>query len=74
MTPVPAKVVIVDRLGDQFLITVRVGSEKHKGTFDGLIFGENAPPVVSYRNGWLDLVYYQNPGLKVGKPFRLWTI
>jgi hypothetical protein len=74
MTPIPAKVLIVDRLGDQFLITVRVGTEKFKGRFDRLSFGETKPHVVSYRNGWLDLVYYQNPGLKAGKPFPLWRI
>ena len=74
MIPVPAKVVIVERLGDQFLITVRVGLEKYEGSFDSLSFGENKPHVVSYRNGWLDLVYYQNPGLKAGKTFPLWTI
>jgi hypothetical protein len=37
-------------------------------------FGEYKPQVVSYPNGWLDLVYYQNPGLKAGKTFPLWTI
>jgi hypothetical protein len=73
MTPIPAKVLIVDRLGDQFLITVRVGPEV-EGTSDSLSFGEIKPHVVSYRNGWLDLVYYQNPRLKAGKPFPLWTI
>jgi hypothetical protein len=72
-TPIPAKVLVVDRLGDQFLITVRVGPEI-KGTSDRLSFGEVKPQVVSYRNGWLDLVYYQNPGLKAGKRFPLWRI
>jgi hypothetical protein len=74
MIPILAKVLTVDRLGDQFLITVRVGSENYKGTSDSLSFGENKPHVVSYRNGWLDLVYYENPGLKAGKSFPLWTI
>ena len=74
MIPIRAKVLIVDRLGDQFLITVRVGPEKYEGTSDSLSFGENKPHIVTYRNGWLDLVYYQNPGLKAGKPFPLWTI
>jgi hypothetical protein len=71
-TPIPAKVLNIDRLGDQFLITVQVGRGKYHGTFDRLTFGENKPQVVSYRNGWLDLVYYQNPGLKAGKTFPLW--
>jgi hypothetical protein len=74
MTPIPAKVLIVDRLGDQYLITVQVESEKYPFTFDGLNFGENKPYLGSYRNGWLDLAYQQNPGLKAGEPFPLWAI
>ena len=74
MTPIPAKVLIVDRLGDQYLITVQVQSEKYPFTFDGLNFGENKPYLGSYRNGWLDLAYQENPGLKAGQPFPLWAI
>ena len=72
MTPIRAQVLNVDRLGDQFLITVRVGREKYNGTFDRLTFGENKPQLGSYRNGWLDLTYNQNPGLKAGQSFALW--
>ena len=72
MTPIRAQVLNVDRLGDQFLITVRVGREKYNGTFDRLTFGENKPQLGSYRNGWLDLTYHQNPGLKAGQSFPLW--
>ena len=71
MTRVPAKVLIVDRLGDQYLLTVQV-SEKRQCAFDGLSFGEKKPHLGSYRNGWLDLVYHQNPGLEAGKSFPLW--
>jgi hypothetical protein len=74
MTPIPAKILKVDRLGDQYLITVRIGVEKYRGTFDGLHFGENEPHLGSYRYGWLDLVYHQDPGLKAGQRFPLWTI
>jgi hypothetical protein len=73
MSRLPAKVLIVDRLGNQYLITVQV-SEKYPCTFDGLSFGENKPHLGSYRNGWLDLVYHQNPGLKAGQSFPLWAI
>ena len=73
-TSIPARVLNIDRLGDQFLITVQVGRGRYNGSFDGLTFGENKPQLGSYRNGWLDLVYYQNPGLKAGKTFPLWTI
>jgi hypothetical protein len=74
MTRLPAKVRIVDKLGDQHLIIVQV-SEKHLSshTFDGLSFGENKPHLGSYRDGWLDLFYHQNPGLKEGQSFPLWV-
>jgi len=39
MTPVPVKILIVDRLGDQFLLTVRAESKKYKGKVDRLSFG-----------------------------------
>jgi hypothetical protein len=65
-TPIPAKVPNIDRLGDQFLITVQVERGKYNDTFDKLTFGENKPQLGSYRNGWLDLSYHQNPGLKAG--------
>jgi hypothetical protein len=74
MTLVPAKVLIADRLGDQYLITVQVGPEKYPYTFDGFSFGENKPHFGSYRHGWLDLAYHQNPGLKAGQSFPLWAI
>jgi len=73
MTRLPAKVLFVDRLGDQYLIAVKV-CESHRGTFDGLSFGENKPHLGSYRYGWLDLVYHHNPGLRAGQSFPLWTI
>jgi hypothetical protein len=37
-----------------------------------LTFGENKPQLGSYRNGWLDLSYHQNPGFKAGQSFPLW--
>jgi hypothetical protein len=74
MTFIPAKVLVADRLGDQYLITVQVRPEKIPSTFDGLSFGENKPHFGSYRYGWLDLAYHQNPGLKAGQPFPLWAI
>ena len=74
MSRLPAKVLIADRLGNQYLITVQVQSEKHPFTFDGLRFGENKPHFGSYRYGWLDLVYHQDPGLKAGQSFPLWAI
>jgi hypothetical protein len=72
MTPIPAKVLNVGKLGNQYLVTVQVGHEKYRGTFDRLNFGENKPYLGSYRNGWLDLAYQQNPRLKTGQSFPLW--
>ncbi len=72
MTPIPAKVVNVDREGDEYLITVRVECEKRESAFERLDFGEIKPHVGWYRYGWLDLVYHQNPGLKAGQSFPLW--
>src|ERR1700759_2476790 len=48
MTRLPAKVLIVDRLADQYLITVKV-CEKHRCRFDKLNFGEKKPHLGSYR-------------------------
>jgi hypothetical protein len=74
MKRLPAKVLIVDRLGDQYLIIVQVRSKTYTRTFDGLSFGENKPHFGSYRDGWLDLVYHQNPDLQEGQSFPLWAI
>jgi len=74
MTRLPAKVLIADRLGDQYLITVQVRFEKCPRAFDELSFGENTPRFGSYHDGWLDLVYHRNPGLKTGQSFPLWAI
>ena len=73
MTRLTAKVLIVDRLGNQYLITVRVQLDIYPCTSDGLSFGENKPHLCSYRNRWLDLVYHQVPGLKAGQSFPLWA-
>ena len=74
MTPIPAKVVNVDKLGNEYLITVRVWSEKDAGAFDRLSFGEHKPHLGWYHYGWLDLIYCQDPGLKLGQSFPLWAI
>jgi hypothetical protein len=73
MIRISAKVLNVDRLGDQYLVTVQVPREKCAGTFDRLIFGANKPHLASYRSGWLDLAYEKDPGLKRGQSFPLWA-
>jgi len=74
MIRISAKVLQVDRLGNQYLVTVLVAREKYSGTFDRLNFGKKKPHLGSYRSGWLDLAYEQNPGLKAGESFPLWAI
>ena len=72
MTPISAKILSVDKQGDQH--HVRIGLGKYRGSFNTLKFGENKPYIGSCRDGRLDLVYYRDPGLKEGQPFPLWTI
>jgi hypothetical protein len=74
MTRISAKVLQVDRLGSQYLVTVIVAREKYSGTFDRLSFGENKPHLGAFRSGWLDLAYERNPGLKAGESFPLWAM
>ena len=74
MIRISAKVLQVDRLGNQYLVTVMVARDKYSGTFDRLNFGENKPHLGSFRSGWLDLAYEQNPDLKAGESFPLWAI
>jgi hypothetical protein len=73
VTKRPAKVLFVDRFADQHLVTVKV-CENHRCKFNKLNFGQNKPHLGSYRKGWLDLAYHQNPNLKAGQSFPLWTI
>jgi hypothetical protein len=74
MIRISAKVLNVDRLGGQYLVTVQVARKKYSGSFDRLNFGEKKPHIGSYRAGWLDLAYEQNPGLKPGQSFPLWAM
>jgi hypothetical protein len=74
MIRIAAKVLNIDRLGGQYLVTVQVPREKYTGTFERLSFGANKPHLGSYRSGWLDLAYDKNPGLKPGQSFPLWAI
>jgi hypothetical protein len=74
MTPIPAKVLAVDKQGDQYNVIVRIGLAKYRGSFNTLAFGENKPFTGLCHNGQLDLFYYRDPGLKTGKSFPLWTV
>jgi hypothetical protein len=73
MAPVPAKVLTVAKQSSQYRVLVQIGREKYLGSFRNLRFGESKP-FHGTCNGQLNLFYYQDPGLKVGKSFPLWTI
>ena len=73
MSPIAAKVTSIEKRGDQYQVIVQI-SPKYRGSFNTLAFGEIKPHIGSLRDGRLDLVYYQNPGLSIGDPFSLWTL
>jgi hypothetical protein len=64
MTPVPAKVTAVEKRGDQYQVIVQIG-RRYRGSFNTLAFGEIRPYSGSLKENRLDLVYRQNPNLKV---------
>ena len=74
MTPIPAKVLAVDKQSSQYRVLVQIELEKYIGSFHTLRFGASRPFTGSCHKGQLDLFYYRDPGLKVRKSFPLWTI
>ena len=72
MTFIPAKVLAVDKQEDRHRIIVRIELRKYRGSFNILKFGENKPFMGSCHHGRLDL--NQDPGLKEGESFPLWTV
>ena len=64
MTPIPAKVLTVDKQSSQYRILVQIELEKYLGSFHTLRFGEKKPFTGSCHNGQLDLFYYRDPTLK----------
>jgi hypothetical protein len=73
MSPIPAKVVAFEKRGAQYLLVVEIFA-KYRGSFNTLTFGQIKPYTGSLRNGRLNLVYFQNPGLGIGDQFPLWTL
>ena len=74
MTAIGAKVLAVDNLDGQYRVIVRIGFPRYRGSFHTLQFGEKKPFMGFTQNGLLDLVYHENPHLKAGQSFPLWTI
>jgi hypothetical protein len=73
MSPLPAKVTAIEKRGAQYQVIVQI-SPKYRGSFNTLVFGEIKPHSGSLKDGRLDLVYFQNPGVNLGEPFALWTL
>jgi hypothetical protein len=73
MTSIPAKVIAIEKQGDQYQVIVQINT-RYRGSFNTLAFGEIKPYSGSLKDGRLDLSYYQNPGLSIGDPFPLWTL
>ena len=73
MTPVLAKVTAVEKRGSRYQVIVQI-SQKYRGSFNTLTFGEIKPYTGSLKENRLDLVYHQNPNLNVGDSFLLWSL
>jgi hypothetical protein len=73
MSPISAKVVAFEKRGVRYQLVVEI-VPKYRGSFNTLVFGEIKPHSGFLRDGRLDLVYYQNPGLNKGDRFPLWTL
>ena len=57
----------------QYQVVVKI-TNKYRGSFNTLLFGEIKPYIGFLKDGRLDLVYYRDPGLAVGDQFPLWKL
>ena len=57
----------------QYQVVVKI-TNKYRGSFNTLLFGEIKPYTGFLKNGRLDLVYYRDPGVRAGDRFPLWTL
>jgi hypothetical protein len=73
MKQILAKVTAIEKRGDRYQVIVQVTS-KYRGSFNTFAFGEIKPHSGSFKDGRLDLVYHQDPGLSIGEQFPLWTL
>jgi hypothetical protein len=73
MRPISANVIAIEKRGLQYQVIVEI-IPKYRGSFNTLVFGDIKPHIGSLKDGRLDLLYYQNPGLNIGDPFPLWTL
>ena len=73
MTSLPAKVMAIEKRGEQYQVVVQINT-RYRGSFNTLAFGEIKPYSGYLKDGRLDLVYYRDPCLKAGDEFPLWTL
>jgi hypothetical protein len=73
MTSLSAKVIGIENRVGLFQVIVQIKG-RYRGSFNTLAFGNIKPYIGSLKDGRLDLVYYQNPGLIVGDRFPLWKL
>ncbi len=75
MSRLPAKVLSSEKRGDQYCLTVKIELANFRRSFNSLQFGDQIPFSGSYRDGKLELRYYQDPGLEIGQQFpeSRWT-
>jgi hypothetical protein len=74
MTLIPAKVLNVHQLYNEYLVTVQVDREYYPGKFNRLQFGEDKPRFGWYDHGRLGLIFLKDPHLASGQEFPLWTV
>jgi hypothetical protein len=74
MTRLPGKVLSNEKRGDQYCVIVEIEVSNFRRSFNSLQFGDQIPFSGSYRDGKLELRYYQDPGLEIGQQFPLWLI
>jgi hypothetical protein len=72
MTRLPAKVLSNEKRGDRYCVVVEIELPNFRRSFNSLRFGDQIPFSGSYREGKLELRYYQDPGLEIGQQFPLW--
>jgi len=74
MTAIGGRVLVIDNVGPQYPVVVRIGFPRYQGSFHTLKFAEKNPFAGFTHNDHLDLVYYEDPHLKAGQPFPFWTL
>ena len=70
MSRLPAKALSSEKRPDQYCVTVEIELSNFRRSFNSLRFGDQILFSGSFRDGTLELRYYQDPGLKVGQQER----